>query len=55
MKKFLLLGAFLLVATVGIAQELQIISDGAECPTGCETASTVCCKTKGGSTYYGKL
>lgn len=55
MKKFLILGAFLLVATVGIAKELQTISDGTECPMGCETASSSCCKTKGGSTYYGKL
>lgn len=55
MKKLLLLGAFFLVATVGIAAELQSISDGTECPMGCETNSQKCCSTKGGSTYYGKL
>lgn len=55
MKKFLLLGAFFLFASIGIAKELQTIEAGTECPMGCETNSQKCCSTKGGSVYYGKL
>lgn len=61
MKKILILGSFLLVATVSIASQTELlinsdtISAGTECPMGCETASPKCCSTKGGSAYYGKL
>lgn len=54
MKKFLILGAFLLIATVGIAKELQTISDSKECPSGCDGSAGACCKTKNGSIFYGK-
>jgi hypothetical protein len=56
MKKILILGAFLLVTTISVATEFIVKpSDGTECPMGCETNSQNCCKTKGGSVYYGKL
>lgn len=61
MKKVLILGAFVLFATVSIAsggKDLSTIGDadaGVQCPMGCNTAAPKCCTTKGGDTYYGKL
>jgi hypothetical protein len=54
MKKFLILGAFLFVSTITVAKELQPICGTCECPSGCDGAGGACCKTKNGSTYYGK-
>jgi len=52
MKKFLFFGVCVLVTCYSAFANVPISS---ECPVGCETSKDTCCKTKGGSAYYGKL
>lgn len=60
MKKFLIAGALVFVATFAFANKGATLtsaddSAAAECPAGCSTAKPKCCTTAGGSAYYGIL
>ncbi|PAM92096.1 hypothetical protein B4N84_25115 [Flavobacterium sp. IR1] len=56
MKKYLILGAMLFVTMVGISKEYQVVMNpDTECsPSVCDGGRDACCKTKGGTTFYGK-
>lgn len=60
MKKLIVLSVLAITSTGmavygGIGNTGSTGSPGAECPSGCVTTKNVCCKTKGGSSYYGSL
>lgn len=54
MKKILIFSTFILVASIGVAKELQAIGTDQDCQP-CESCREKCCMTKNGTVFYGKI